>query len=215
MRIAILTSARSGSTSLYHLLEEILGGQKYLCISEPFNSYWRNPAGLKTYDVDFFKNRSKVFIKTFVSELQRPVKFINDEKSYWDWFFDYFDKVIILDRKNKDLQSESLTYHMKKRDMSSWQRKQYYDLSNISKREIDDSKTILIKESEKKHAFSKIGYPIFYFEDIFIDKKKEIALELFDYLGLEFRSDLYEKYINSDLFKIRLPESTEEFKKLI
>jgi hypothetical protein len=215
MKIAILTSARSGSTSLYHFIEEILSTKKYTCVSEPFNSYWRNPAGLKTYDIDYFKNKSDVFIKTFVSELQRAKSFINDEDGYWQWFFDYFDKVVILDRKDKDLQSESLTYHMKKKDLSSWQKKQYYDLSNIEKEEFENSKSILINDSNKMHEFSKLGYPVFYFEDLFIKKDRNIAENLFDYLELEFRDDLYEKYINSDMFKIRLNKNENRFKSLI
>ncbi len=215
MKLAILTSARSGSTSLYHLIEESLNSYEYLCISEPFNAYWRKPAGLKVYDVDFFKDKEKIFIKTFVSELQRPEKYLNDEDSYWEWFFNYFDKVIILDRKNKDLQSESLTYHMKKKDLYSWQKKQYYDLSNITAEDLKKSKTILISDSEKMHEFSKNGYPVFYFEDLFIDKNKKIALELFQYLQVELKEELYEKYINSDLFKIRLNEGDQRFTSLI
>lgn len=215
MKIAILTSARSGSTSLFHLIEESLSDKNYLCVSEPFNAYWRNPAGLKTYDVDFFENKKNVFIKTFISKLQRPKKYLEDESAYWDWFFNYFDKVVILDRKNKDLQSESLTYHMKKKELSSWQKKQYYDLSNIKKEDIEDSKSILIEESKKKHEFSKMGYPMFYFEDLFIDKNKQICLHLFEYLELDLKDDLYEKYINSDLFKIRMDKNENRFNSII
>lgn len=215
MRIAILTSARSGSTSLFHLIEESLSTKKYFCVSEPFNSYWRNPAGLKTYDVDFFENKDNVFIKTFISELQIPKKYIEDESAYWDWFFKYFDKVIILDRKNKDLQSESLTYHMKKGVLSSWQKKQYYDLSNIEKEEIEKSKSILINDSKKMHEFAKMGYPVFYFEDLFIKKDKGIITELFNYIDLNLKEELYEKYINSDLFRIRLNKDEIRFNSLI
>lgn len=215
MKIAILTSARSGSTSLFHFIEETLSVKKYLCVSEPFNAYWRNPAGLKTYDIDFFENKSDVFIKTFVSELQRPKSFLNDEDGYWQWFFNYFDRVVILDRRDKDLQSESLTYHMKKKDLSSWQKKQYYDLSNIEKEEFENSKTILINDSNKMHELSKLGYPVFYFEDLFIKKDKNIAADLFEYLNLELNEELYEKYINSDLFRIRLNKNENRFGSLI
>jgi hypothetical protein len=215
MKIAILTSARSGSTSLYHLIEESLSGNGYLCVSEPFNAYWRNPAGLKLYDVDFFKDKENVFIKTFVSELQRPAEYFDNETAYWKWFFNYFDKVIILDRKNKHLQSESLTYHMKKKDLFSWQKKQYYDLSNITEEEIEKSRLILNADSEKMINFSKNGYPVFYFEDLFIDKNKETALALFRYIQLDLNDELYQKYINSDLFKIRLNEGDQRFTSLI
>lgn len=215
MKIAILTTARSGSTSLYHLIEETLIGKKYVCVSEPFNFYWRNISGLNTYDVDFLENKKNVFVKTFVSKSQIPKKYANNESDYWDWFFDYFDKVIILDRKDKDLQSESLTYHMKMGELANWHKKQYYSFSKIKKEEIDYTKSILIEDSKKKHEFSKMGYPIFYFEDIFIDKNKETVLKLFEYIDLELRDDLYEKYINSDFFKVRMNKNENRFNSLI
>lgn len=215
MRIAILTSARSGSTSLFHLIDEHLMSQKYLSVSEPFNGYWRGPAGLNTYDIDFFEDKNSVFIKTFVSKLQRPKTFWGNEDGYWDWFFNYFDKIIILDRINKDLQSESLTYHMKKGDLSSWQKKQFYNLSNLKKEDIEDSKNILIEDSEKMHSFTKKGFPIFYFEDIFIKKDRTKIEELFDYLDLRLNEVAYEKYVLSDTFKIRLKEGENKFRGLI
>ncbi len=104
---------------------------------------------------------------------------------------------------------------MKKKDLYSWQKKQYYDLSNITAEEIEKSRLILNSDSEKMTNFSKNGYPIFYFEDLFIDKNKEIALALFQYIRLELKEDLYQKYINSDLFKIRLNEGDQRFTSLI
>ncbi len=59
MKIAILTSARSGSTSLYHLIEESLTG--YLCISEPFNLIGENQPGLNYMTLIFLKIK-KMFL---------------------------------------------------------------------------------------------------------------------------------------------------------
>jgi hypothetical protein len=215
MRIAILTSARSGSTSLFHLIEAHLISKKYITISEPFNKDWRNKVGFKIYDVDFFKQNKKIFIKTFVSEEQKPNTFINSDKNYWDWFFNYFDKVIILDRKDKTLQSESLTYHLKKEDPYSWQKKQYYDISNITKESIEETKNRLLKDSEKMHSFANNKHPIHYFEDIFIKKDRKIIENLFNYIDLNLNDVLYEKYVLSDTFKVRLEEVNNNFKKLI
>jgi hypothetical protein len=215
MRIAILTSARSGSTSLFHLIEAHLISKKYITISEPFNKDWRNKVGFKIYDVDFFKQNKKIFIKTFVSEEQKPNTFINSDKNYWDWFFNYFDKVIILDRKDKTLQSESLTYHLKKEDPYSWQKKQYYNISNITKESIEETKNRLLKDSEKMHSFANNKHPIYYFEDIFIKKDRKIIENLFNYIDLKLNDVLYEKYVLSDTFKVRLEEVNNNFKKLI
>lgn len=215
MRIAILTSARSGSTSLYHLIEAHLNKKNHICISEPFNNYWRDKINIQTYDVDFFENKENIFIKTFVSKTQKPKSLLDDELSYWDWFFDYFEKIIILDRLNKDLQSESLTYHMKKDDILSWQSRQFYDLSNIEQNEIDNSKSILINESNLLHSFSQKGYPIYYYEDIYLKKDKSKIDDMFKYLNIDLNEAMYNNYVVSDAFKIRLSENEVKFKSII
>lgn len=208
MRIAILTSARSGSTSMFHLIEDHLKHKKYISISEPFNNYWRDIIGLKTYDVDFFNDKDNLLIKTFVSKLERPKSFMDNEEGYWEWFFNYFDKVILLDRINKDLQSESLAYHLSKKKINSWQSKQYYDMNSIPKEEVENAKKILVDDSEKMHRFSGNGYPIFYFEDIFIEKNKDKLKELFEYIGLTLDDKLYNTHILSDRNIIRLKEKS-------
>lgn len=215
MRIAILTSARSGSTSLYQIIQKQLLLKKYYCISEPFNRWWRGPAGLNTYDIDYFKDKQDVFIKTFVSSGQKPATFTNDEHGYWKWFFDYFEKVIILDRKDKQLQSESVTYHLKKADPYSWQKRQYYELGNISQEDIKKSKEVLFRDSRMMHYFANKGYPLFYFEDLFIEKNREKAEKLFEYLELPLIEEDYEEFIKSDTYKIRLTKEEARFKSII
>lgn len=214
MRIAILTTARTGSTCLYHLIENHLP-KSYVCISEPFNNHWRDKINLNTYDIDFFENKSDVFIKTFVSKLQRPKSLLENDSKFWIWFFKYFDKIILLDRLDKDLQSESLTYHLKKNDISSWQKPQKYDLSNISKDEIFTTKDILINDANLINEFNKIGYPLFYYEDIFLKKDKSIIESMFDYIGLNLNKIQYDMHIMSDFWKIRIDDTASNLKKII
>jgi len=215
MRVAILTSARSGSTSLYHLIEAHLNKKNHICISEPFNNYWREKIDKPTYDVDFFQNKENIFIKTFVSKTQKPKSLLDNEVGYWDWFFDYFEKIILLDRLDKDLQSESLAYHMKKDDIHSWQKKQKYDLSITTSEEINNSKNILLNESNMLHKFSKNGYPLYYFEDIFIKKDKSKIDNIFEYLNIDLNELIYNEYVISDVFRIRLNENESKFKSII
>ena len=215
MRIAILTSARSGSTSLYHLIEAHLSKQNHICISEPFNNYWRDKINKPTYDLDFFKNKKNIFIKTFVSKAQKPKSLLDNEDGYWDWFFNYFEKIILLDRLDKDSQSESLTYHMKVDDIHSWQKKQFYDLSITTSDEIQNSKNVLLTESNMMHQISTKGYPLYYFEDIFIKKDKSKIIDMFTYLDIELNDSFYNDYVYSDLCKIRLNEGESKFKGII
>lgn len=214
MRIAILTSARTGSTSLFHLIEGHLNVGGYTCVSEPFNNFWRDEINLPTYDVDFFEDKKNIFIKTFVSKTQKPKSLLDNENKYWDWFFNYFDKIILLDRLDKDLQSESLTYHIKSNDIHSWQKRQFYDLSNITKEELDDSKLVLLNESKMIHEFSKKGYPLYYFEDIFVKKDKSVIENLFNYIDVKLKDSLYNQFVESDVNKIRLGTGSK-FKGLI
>jgi hypothetical protein len=215
MRIAILTSARSGSTSLYHLIEAHLSKKNHICISEPFNNYWRDKISKPTYDLDFFENKKNIFIKTFVSKAQKPKSLLDNEDVYWDWFFNYFEKIILLDRIDKDSQSESLTYHMKQDDIHSWQKKQFYDLSITTSDEIQNSKNVLLTESNMMHQFSTKGYPLYYFEDIFIKKDKSKIIDMFAYLDIELNDSFYNDYVYSDLCKIRLNEGEPKFKSII
>lgn len=215
MRIAILTSARSGSTSLFRLIRGHLIGTDYICISEPFNNHWREAIHINTYDVDFFENKDNIFIKTFVSKTQKPNSLLENEDEYWNWVFSYFEKIIILDRIDKDLQSESLSYHMKKDDIHSWQKKQVYDLSITTPEEMSDNKNTLLYESNMLHEFSKKGYPLYYFEDIFIKKDKSKIEDMFCYLGIDLKESIYNDYVYSDVCKIRINENDSKFKSLI
>ena len=215
MKIAILTSPRSGSTSLFNLIKSHLNLKNYFSVSEPFNGGWRERANLEIYDFNSFDIYDNLLIKTFVNDLQRPKQFKNDEEGYWKWFFNYFDKVVLLERINKDLQSESLTYHLKKNEIYSWQKKQHYNLSNIKKEEIIDTKMLLIGESIKIKKFSEMGYPIFYFEEIFIQKNRQKLNELFTYLKIELDDNLYEEYVLSDMFRVRLKEDEPKFRGIV
>lgn len=203
MRIALLASPRTGSTSLYDFIANHLSFDNYIMESEPFNYYWRHDVGLKQLDTNFFSNQKNVFIKTFIDEGHIPSIFQSDLKSYWDWFFGYFDKIILLDRIDKVSQSESLLYHNKQSNLKSWHKKEYYNLSNITKLEIEDLVNKLSVESQKLFEYSQIGYPLFFYEDIYLQKNKNKIIEMFEYIGITLDDELYKKYILSSELKVR------------
>jgi hypothetical protein len=202
MKIALLTTARTGSTSLFYLLKSHLEKDNYICVSEPFNDKWREYMRHKKYMQSDFINENNVFIKTFVNQI--PIDILNENEKYWNWFITYFDKIILLDRRDKQLQSESLKYHEKQKNPTNWHTKQYYDLSNITEEEINVTKNKLIDDVVLLYKLNNIGYPIFYYEDIFVKKDKNKIKEIFNYIGLLLDDTLYEKHIKSDNGKIRL-----------
>lgn len=215
MKIAILGSARTGSTSLYLLIENHLRllPERYMCISEPFNYDWRNRENLETYDINFFENKKNVFIKTFVTMIPPLQISQTNYNGYWDWFFNYFDKIILLDRKNKKLQSESYLYHSKKNNQFSWHQKQFYNLDNIKPEELSEIKQNFINESEIIKSHADNGFPLFYFEDIYVNKNKNKVLELFDYIGIKLNNEFYDEFVLSDVYRVRLTEEDLKLEK--
>lgn len=213
MKIALLTTARTGSTSLFYLLKSHLEKENYICISEPFNDKWRETMHHRKYDHFDFIDKDNIFIKTFVNQI--PNHFVNKNKEYWDWFVTYFDKIILLDRQDKQLQSESLKYHEKQKNPTNWHTKQYYDLSNITEEEINVTKNKLIDDVVLLYKLNNSGYPIFYYEDIFINKDKTKIEEMFNYINIELNDLLYNKHIKSDNGRIRLNKDEVIKNKLI
>jgi hypothetical protein len=215
MRIALLTSERTGSTTLFNLIREHIESSEYICHCEPFNQYLHEKSNIKVYDSNFYKNKKNVFIKTFLSDVHRPKDFIGNDEEYWDWFFKYFEKIIILDRKNKTLQSESFTYHAIKGKPSGWHKRQYYDFNGIEDGHIEYRKNIFNEESKKLHEISEMGHPIVYFEDIYMSRDKTVLKNVLEYIGVNLIDTLYETYILSDSFRVRLNKGESPFIRLI
>lgn len=215
MRIAILTSERTGSTTLFNLIREHLKSGEYICHCEPFNQYLHEKLNVNVYDPNFYKNKENVFIKTFLSDVHRPKNLIGNDEEYWDWFFKYFEKIIILDRKNKTLQSESFTYHAIKGKTTGWHKRQYYDFNGIEDGHIEYRKNIFNEESKKLHEISEMGYPIVYFEDIYVNRDKTVLKNVLEYIGVSLIDTLYRTYILSDSFRVRLNKGESPFTGLI
>lgn len=215
MRIAILTSERTGSTTLFNMIRDHLERNNYLCHIEPFNQFLNEKIGRTVYDTNFYKDKSNIFIKTFLNDIHRPKDFIKKDNDYWDWFFGYFEKVILLDRKNKFLQGESFAFHSVKSGMTGWHKRQYYDLSGVNKEFLDGAIYNFTQESERLHEISKIGYPIFYFEDIYIERNKSVVEDMFQYIKVDLDHQIYTKHIFSDNNRVRLKNGESPFTTLI
>ena len=213
MRIAILASERTGSTTLYNFLKNHLNDSQYYCQCEPFNNVLKDRINRKVYDIDFYNDKSDVLIKTFLNSLHIPPN--TNPLDYWDWFFNYFEKVILLDRKDKTLQSESFSYHAATNDVLSWQKKQFYDMSKVDESDIQNHKKTFIEESKILFEYSKKGYPLFYYEDIFLSKDISLIKSMLNYINLPLDNEHYKNFILSDTYKVRLSEGESKFNKLI
>lgn len=101
MKICIITTGRAGSTSLYNLIEKHLP-LNYYCRPEPFYGTSKH--------VDqklVIESEENVLIKTLIGQTQKNFNLEDMDV----WLFKNFDKIILLDRLDKQLQVESFSYH--------------------------------------------------------------------------------------------------------
>jgi hypothetical protein len=215
MRIAIVCNGRSGSTSLTNLINCCLlsQGKKYSLFFEPFN-YRNVDKNNKIKKIDDIVNKENILLKTFIDRDNFPYESFKDVNDYWDWFYTFFDKVIVLERVNKRLQSESLAYHLKiskdKTITPHWHKQKYYDLSIIDENELINLTNHLELDSVFLKEISGKGYPHYTYEKIFVDKDIETITNLLTYLELSYNQKCVDTWVNSPYKKVRLDEKTNK-----
>ena len=162
MRICIIGSSRSGTTSLMKYVHCSL---KLDCIVEPYNEgiYAIN----KPKDADEFKNweQPNTVVKHLISQVPKD-KLHNLE--------DYFDKVIVLHRVNLLEAAESWLAAEKSK---AWDRDYHYEstISNSAPSHIHD----LIQEEVKRRVWlafkiKKLNYFTTTYEDLYINGKQKM-----------------------------------------
>ena len=215
MKIAIVCSGRSGSTSTFYYLKSCLARErkKYDSFFEPFNFHNIGaPNQLKT--IDEIINKKNILLKTFVDENNYPYESFNNIEQYWEWVYSFFDKIIVLERKNKRLQAESLAYHIKisknKTLSPNWHTQKYYELT-----EDDNERIIKLTHNLESYAvvlksISEMGYPLFYYEDLFVNKNIETIKLLNEYCEVDYNQYCIDEWINSPYKKVRITEKSNK-----
>ena len=201
MKICILATGRCGSTSLFGCIKDHLPSE-YMFLTEPFDRYKTKK---EPFTID--TTTPNVLIKTLVGQIPNE----KDGMMVYDWIFQTFDKVIILDRKNKVEQTESFAFHTINNIKDRHNRKRVYYLNSIpedviNKWEIDLNIASELLETYAREYKSKI----YYYEDIFVDKNKEIIDEIFNYLELTQLKESINYWIISDNKKVRITEKRDK-----
>ena len=210
MRIAIVCNGRCGSTSMFNYINYCLLSQnkKYNTFFEPFNFRNKSIINEKHFKIDKIINKKNVLLKTFIDIQDYPYESFENSTDYWNWFYSFFDKIIVLERKNKRLQAESFVYHIKlskNRTVSPyWHTPKYYDLTEDDEIDVIELTKYLESESLVLQSISERGYPLFYYEDIFVDKNQEIINKLNEYCEIEYNQSCIDGWINSPYKKVRL-----------
>jgi hypothetical protein len=216
MKILLLGTPRSGSTSLIKFIDSHISLSNYQMFIEPFN---RNLYPNKEYDEDrdtilYVTKYNNVLVKSLflLGHEEYPIKSFNDIYEYLNWCYSYFDKIIILDRKDKLAQSESFVVNetsMREKG-TGWHTPKIYDIEKIEPSYIKTMIDRYTKSSEILHTISsKQKFPMFYYEDIFLEKSRKHIEELFRYLDMEMVESNYMEWILSPYRRVRIDKNKQ------
>jgi hypothetical protein len=212
MKILLLGTPRSGSTSLVKFIDSHIKLSNYQMVIEPFNNsmYFKGDSNIETllqYENILVKN---LFL---LGHEEYPTKSFNNIYEYLTWCYSYFDKIIILDRRDKLAQSESFVINekMSREKGIGWHTPKIYDLTKIETSYIEtmvnrytESSKILYEISQNK------GYPIFYYEDIFLEHDINVVKNMLEYLGIELILNNYNEFILSPYRRVRIEKSNKK-----
>jgi hypothetical protein len=206
-RIAILARPRSGSTSLFRMIESQIENDGFKCFYEPYNPniysrYYKE--GINFDSLDPILKYDKLFIKTLFGCSQYPSKSTgNDESGFSTWMSTFFNKVIVLDRRDKRLQAESLLANLE--SGKDWQLPKIYEIDKIETIRIEkEIKDFTYFSNKLKILAEKENWPMFYYEDLFIDHNFAEIQRMFSYLELEIDNNKIQDFIISDKRKVRI-----------
>lgn len=198
MRICIISNPRTGSSSLYGLIKDHLP-QSYHCVSEPYNvGYMKSISDTTNHHIEILNN-SNVLLKHII--YQTPPDFSVDD--WLDWLVTHFDKVILLDRRNRVEQAESFEYH-NSQNFKNWHIKRVYYMEKVDPLNIENRIQIFESASNFLIKYSK-SFPMFYYEDIFVEKNRDVINSLFEYINIEPIETFIQQHIISEDRKVRIP----------
>jgi hypothetical protein len=211
MKILILGTPRSGSTSLVKFIDSHIKLSNYKMVIEPFNNslYFKGDSNIETllqYENILVKN---LFL---LGHEEYPTKSFNNIYEYLKWCYSYFDKIIILDRKDKLAQSESFVVNETSMRESGigWHVPKIYDIEKIESSYI---KTMIDRYIESGEILKNISdtnnFPIFYYEDIFLNKSRKHIEFLFSYLDMEMDESNYMEWILSPYRRVRIDKNKQ------
>jgi hypothetical protein len=211
MKILILGTPRSGSTSLIRLIDSHINLPNYKMVIEPFNkSLYFNGK----HTIESLLEYENILVKNLflIGNDEYAENSFIDVYEYFNWCYSYFDKIIILDRKDKIAQSESFVINetMWREKGIDWHTKKIYDLDKIDKSYLE---TMIDRYIESSKILNDISYtnnfPIFYYEDIFLNNNIEVVKNLFQHLKMDLDMEMYNKYVISNELQVRIDKNKQ------
>lgn len=179
----------------------------FQCFYEPYNprnyvDYYKQ--GFDFDYIDPLLKFDKILIKTLFGCSQHPVKsFGLEEEEFANWMNEFFQKVIVLDRRDKKLQTESLIINMDSK--IGWDIPKIYDVNKIDSERLEKVMDSFIHFSDKMSSIAENNnWPIFYYEDLFVDHNMDEIKRMLEYIEVEIDEDVIYDYIISDKRKVRI-----------
>jgi hypothetical protein len=91
-----------------------------------------------------------------------------------------------------------------------WHTKKIYDLDKIDNSYLE---TMIDRYIESSKILNDISYtnnfPIFYYEDIFLNNNIEVVKNLFQYLKMDLDMGMYNKYVISNELQVRIDKNKQ------
>jgi hypothetical protein len=211
MKILLLGTPRSGSTSLVKLINSHINLPNYKMVIEPFNNslyFDRNNT------IETLLQYQNILVKNLflVGNDEYPKESFTNVFEYLNWCYTYFDKIIILDRRNRIAQSESFVINetMWREKGVDWHTKKIYDLDRIDTTYLE---TMIDRYTKSGKILNDIAYtnnfPISYYEDIFLNHNMEVIKNIFQYLNMELDMEMYNKYVISNELQVRINKNKQ------
>lgn len=176
---------------------------QYYTITEPFNDKIKRIRETDLNQFDIIVKKTDVLIKTITN--QKPID--KTDEFIDKWLFDFFDRVVLLDRLDTKEQVESFAY-LTHTNNKLWHTKQVYKMSLVPEETINEWEDRLLYSKNTINTYSKIhNKKIYYYEDIFINKNIETLKEIFKYLEIDLKYDLVNEWIFSEEKKVRISEN--------
>lgn len=148
----------------------------YTCLNEPFFRYQTG------HEMNLIENYPNVLVKELLNHT------VNNKVFPYDWMYQTFDRVIVMERRNKWEQAESHAAHSYRGcNFKTWHNRKEYDLTNIPTEYIK----ALADQSEDlmKHHRGNI----YYYEDVFMEHNLDLLMEIMNYVGI---SEVPKKVLN-------------------
>lgn len=193
MKILLLYTARSGSTSILNYFSKVK--PEYTCYNEPWYTFMiQQLYNGNRIDYNELIKEDNIFVKTTYRNLPVALEQLIDD----------FDKVIFLLRRDMVEQVESSILAFKEDNYSNRTKRNYAVYTITDDEFIDMTETYTLLSEQMISDSMKYSKPLFYYEDLFNGD----FTPLFNELGIEYNSKYFDEFLDiSNRYRIGVIET--------